>query len=165
MDVAASTHAVSEGGKRWLIAAIVVISLLWGGAAATSWYSYLTASSWWTTAGMGNPALRAADRRLFLEDALVVTLLTVFVLAAIAVCYRRWRMWASPIAWIVALIGLSAWLIGPVAAPRLDQVMERCVPTPVSGEGTGADVRGYSWTRFSLIIVRRDMPPVETTCR
>jgi hypothetical protein len=165
MDVAVPDHTVNEGGKGWLIAAVVVISVVWGGAAATSWYSYLTASSWWATAGMGGAALRAADRRLFLEDALVVSLLTVLALAAIVVCYSRRRMWASPIAWMIALVGMAAWLLGPVAAPRLDQVMERCVPTPQYGDGTGADVRGYSWTRFGLIIVRRDMPPVETTCR
>jgi len=51
-------------------AAAVVFVTTWGGAAALSWYTLLSSSSWWRTAVViSTPAVRAADERLFLEDA------------------------------------------------------------------------------------------------
>jgi hypothetical protein len=151
--------------RRSLLAAVIVTAAVWGAAAAYSWHFYLDASSWWAGEGLGTETLRAADRRLFLEDALVVTLFTVLAYVAIAVCVRRRRAAATTVAWAIALMGVVAWLVGPVAAPRLDEVMLRCASSSAQGEGGGVDVRGYSWTRFSLIIVRRDLHPSETTCR
>jgi hypothetical protein len=114
---------------------------------------------------LGTQALRASDQRLFLEDALVVALVTVLAYGTIAVCVRRRRAAATPVAWAVALVGIAVWLAGPVTAPRLDEVMLRCGSSPAQGEDAGMDVRGYSWTRFGLIVVHRDPRPSKTTCR
>jgi type IV secretory pathway TrbD component len=57
---------------------------------------------------LGTLALCAADRRLFLEDALTVTLLTALACAAIVICVRRWRAAATSVAWGIALVGVVA---------------------------------------------------------
>jgi len=171
-----SRSAGSRGGIGVfsVTAAAVVFATTWGGAAALSWYTLLSSSSWWkTVVVIGTPAVRAADKLLFLEDALIVSAVVLLAVGAVIFVARRRRTHALGLLWALAIVGVSLWVGMAAAAPHGDAVMW-CAPTTpsqaagASGEeadGSVAD-RGWSWTRFSLIVVRTvPTGTYETTCR
>jgi hypothetical protein len=157
---------------RQLFAGLVAVGLTWGGAAALSWHTWLTRSAWWAgEPQIATPALRAADGRLFLEDAIVVTLVSAALLVGLALRFRRAGRSAFALLWAFVALGAVLWIVSFLAAPRLDQIMidGRCTYSdgPSESEGSqGIDIRGWSWTRFSLIIVRTGSRGTdEVTCR
>jgi hypothetical protein len=146
------------------IVGAVIFVFTWGGAAALAWYLRLSSSSWWNGPGgetvVSTPAVRSEDRRLFLEDALATTSLVLIALVALIVVARRRRGLPTGLLWALAGVGLFLWLAGPVSAPR-----EAGITCGNGSEDQSVADRGWSWTRFSEIVVLTDPSRTrETTC-
>jgi len=155
-----------------LFAGLVAFGVIWGGAAALSWHTWFARSAWWAgERQIATRALRAADARLFLEDAIVVTVIAAALLVGLTLRFRRVGRSAFALLWGLVGLGAVLWTVSFLAAPRPDQIMidGRCTYSdgPSESEGTqGIDIRGWSWTRFSLIIVRTGSRGTdEVTCR
>jgi hypothetical protein len=143
-----------------LFAGLAAFGLTWGTAAMLSWHTWFGASAWWAAQRrIATPALETADARLFLEDAVVTTLVGAGLLVVVALAFRRIGRRGFVVLWGLVGLGALLWAISFLAAPRLDQIMVagRCTYSdgPTESDGvSGIDVRGWSWTRFSLIVVR-----------
>jgi cytochrome b len=163
MNVETNSEDHARAGP--LIAGTVVFALAWGGAAALAWQNWLTSSSWWVGSGgetvVSTPSVRAADRRLFLEDVLVVSAVVLIAAVVLILVARRHRRVAPGLTWALAFVGVLAW-IGPITAPRIDEASIQCTN---GREDQSLALRGWSWTRFSEIVVLTDPSGTrETTC-
>ncbi len=153
-----------------LFAGLVAFGVIWGGAAALSWHTWFARSAWWAgERQIATPAPRAADARLFLGDAVIVTVVAAALLVGLTLRFRRVGRSAVALLWGLVGLGAVLWIVSFLAAPRLDQINGRCTYSdgPSESEGTqGIDIRGWSWTRFSLIVVRTGSRGTdEVTCR
>jgi hypothetical protein len=114
-----------------LAAAVQALCLTWGGAALVSWYTWSSASDFWTVFGRPVPAgLRSEDDRLFLQDAFVTSLAAAIAVVTVLVVARRRPSTAVAAAWVLAAFGALLW-IGPVASvpENKDAQMDCGMPT------------------------------------
>jgi hypothetical protein len=136
----------------------------WCGTAVLAWYPWLSSSSWWNGAAgetvVGTHTVRSADSRLFLEDALVVTAVVLLASVAVIVVARRRHRLPSRLLWALVGVGVLVWLVGPISAPR-----EAGITCGNGSEDQSVADRGWSWTRFSEIVVLTDSTGThEATC-
>jgi hypothetical protein len=126
-----------------LAAAVQALCLTWGGAALVSWYTWSSASDFWTVFGRPVPAgLRSEDDRLFLQDAFVTSLAAAIAVVTVLVVARR-----RP----------STAVAGKQGCP--DGLWH-------AHGAQGVDVRGWSLTRFGTVVVLTGGgAPREIVCR
>jgi len=131
-----------------LFAGLVAFGVIWGGAAALSWHTWLARSAWWAgERRIATPALQAADARLFLEDAVIVTAIGATLLVGRTRRFRRVGRSAFALLWGLVGLGALLWVASVLSAPRPDQIMVdgRCTYSdgPSQSQGIqGIDVRG-----------------------
>lgn len=161
-----ASSPVPEGtlNRRCLAVGVAALALPWGGAALVSWYTWNSAGDFWAAFGRAVPgALRSADDRLFLQDAIAVSVAFAAVVGIVVFLARRRPEDAVAASWILAAVGALLW-IGPVGAvPQTKDADMACAATRGA---EGSDVRGWSWTRFGTVVVITGAGPArEVTCR
>jgi hypothetical protein len=147
-----------------LVAALIAVVLTWGGAALAAWYTWGSAADFWAGFGRAVPAgLRGADDRLFLEDTVVMSSALALALGLVILLAHRRPGQAVVATWVLAAMGAVLWL-GPIAS--VPQAKDAYVDCAAAHSAQGADVRGWSWTRFGAVVVVTGAGPAhEVVCR
>jgi hypothetical protein len=134
-----------------LAASLVALSVPWGGAALLSWWTWSSADRFWAAYGrVVPPALRGADDRLFLQDAIAMSAVFAAVVGVVVVLARRRPGNAVGAAWVLAAVGAVLWMGWLGSVPEAKDAYLDCAATRGA---QGTDVRGWSWTRFGAAVV------------
>ena len=146
---------------RWhpflLVPGVLALLLVWGGTVAGAW------SAWMGPADLINaaPATRADLRAIQLQDGIMVSAVVTAVVAGLVIVARRRASALAGYVWLLVAVGVMLWAAAVSRMPGEDLYT-------VCGNGSEdqiVEAEGWSWTRFSELVVITDPQGARvTTC-